>query len=209
MMKKMVAMSLFVFVVGCGKKDDKPADNKDKGAPSVKDGDKSADKGGDKKDPPKDPPKAEPAKVADLAGLNPKKVNGWEGEFNTTTKDWTFEKYTPGKDDINEANRFYVDNLPEDAPPGMDDYATKLGTDNFQDIGYKYTKIAEKTKTADGWLLVGTVSPLKVTDDDKPEPGFVMLREMDGARIRCKAGAFKSEKTRTEAIELCKSFKLK
>ena len=51
--------------------------------------------------------KDKPKKV-DLAKLKPSIAEGWSGEFNTALQSWTFEKYTPGADDMNVPNRFYL-----------------------------------------------------------------------------------------------------
>ena len=175
----------------------------------MKDGDKG---GGDKKDPPKEEPKTPaPAKELSLEKMTFTAAKGWEGQWNKALNDFPIEKYTPKPGgDINEASHIYISNLPDDVPLGVDDYAAKLSSDDkFQDMGYKYTKIAEKTKTADGWLIKGTVAATKPMDEeDKPLPGFVMMREIDGGRIRCR-GSARSDALITEAVDLCKSIKLK
>ena len=114
--------------------------------------------------------------------------------------------YTPGADGMNERNSLTINILPEDAPTDVEGYATKLQEKDFQDFGFKYTAIKDKTKLADGWLITGTAQGTGA--DDKPEPGFVVVRDIGGAKVRCKSMTMKSEKIRTDAIELCKSLKL-
>lgn len=206
MMKSAIALSLVLFAA-CGKKDENKSGSDTKGKePS------SAVKDGDKKDPPKaEPPKAEPpkpAKEADMSKMTVTAPKGWEGEYNKALQDWTYEKYTPGKDGTNEPNRLYVSTMPDDVPVELDAYAAKLPEQNFQDIGFHYSKIDKKEKVGDGWLITGVVEADKPDKDDKPEMGLVMMRDIDGARIRCRSGTLKSEDTRKEAIELCKSIKL-
>ena len=57
-----------------------------------------------------------------------------------------------------------------------------------------------------GFLVTGTV--LDTSDATaKPEPGFVMVRDAGGGKIRSHSGAMTSEALRAEAIELCKTAK--
>ncbi|MCC6996570.1 MAG: hypothetical protein IT370_18300 [Deltaproteobacteria bacterium] len=132
---------------------------------------------------------------------------GWEGEYNANLQSWTFEKYTPGKDDMNEPNRMYVDALGDDKPADVDGYASKLTEANFEDFGFKWSEISAKTPVADGFVITGIVV---ATDDPaaKPEPAFLMVRSIGGAsKIKCKSGTLTSDALRAEAIELCKSAK--
>jgi len=132
---------------------------------------------------------------------------GWEGEYNANLQSWTFEKYTPGKDDMNEPNRMYVDALGEDKPADADGYASKLTEANFEDFGFKWSEISAKTPVEGGFVITGIVV---ATDDPaaKPEPAFLMVRTIGGAsKIKCKSGTLTSEALRAEAIELCKSAK--
>ncbi len=146
--------------------------------------------------------KVKPVKV-DLAKLKPAVAEGWTGDFNAALQSWTFEKYTPGADDTNVPNRFYLDTFPSDRPKDVEGYAKKLQKDQtFQDYGSLFTAVAEKTKLAAGWLITGTQ---KYLDDaeDKGQPAFVLYREDLG--VYCRGSVFVSEAVRAEAIEACKS----
>jgi hypothetical protein len=198
MTKTCMVIALAAALGGCSKKSEESKSSAP--APSAKEG-----------APPADPAAAAPTPTAKAPVEidNSKLVvtaKGWEGEYNKNLKDWVYEKYTPGKDGMNERNSLTISTLPDDAPATVDEYATKLQEKDFQDFGFKYTAIAAKTKLADGWLITGTSQGTSA--DDKPEPGFVVMREVGGARIRCKSMTMTSEKIRSEAIELCKSIKL-
>lgn len=52
----------------------------------------------------------------DVKALKVKTPKEWEGEFNSTLKSWTYEKYIEMKgEDTRKPNRLYIDRLPEDA----------------------------------------------------------------------------------------------
>jgi hypothetical protein len=197
-MKLFASMIAVTAVVGCSKKSD---DNKAAPSPSAKEGTPSATT------PSADPAPAKPPVEIDTSKLKVT-ANGWEGEFNKNLKDWVYEKYTPGKDGMNERNSLTISSLPDDVPTTVDEYATKLQTKDFQDFGFKYSVIKDKTKLADGWLITGTVVSTSGGADEPPEPGFVIVRDIGGGKIRCKSMTMKSEKIRADAIELCKSIKL-
>lgn len=160
-------------------------------------------------------PAAEPVKPAkptpkaaagDMAKLQVDK-NGWDGDFNVNLKSWTYEKYTPAGDGSNTPNRFYIDVLPDDAPVAADDYAAKLGEKDWQDFGFEYSEIQSKDAIPDGFLIKGAVK--ETTDPNaKPEPGFVMVRDLGGTKVRCKSGGLVSDKLRDEAVAVCRSAKL-
>ena len=71
-------------------------------------------------------------KKVDLAKLKPSIAEGWSGEFNTALQSWTFEKYTPGPDEMNVPNRFYLDVFPGDRPKDVEGYAKKLQKDEAE-----------------------------------------------------------------------------
>ncbi|MBL8937513.1 MAG: hypothetical protein JNM69_23325 [Archangium sp.] len=146
--------------------------------------------------------KDKPKKV-DLAKLKPSIAEGWSGEFNPALQSWTFEKYTPGPDEMNVPNRFYLDAFPGDRPKDVEGYARKLQKDKtFQDFGSLFISVAEKTKLPSGWLITGVQ---KYLDDaeDKGQPAFVLYREDLG--VYCRGSVFMSEAVRAEAIEACKT----
>jgi hypothetical protein len=145
------------------------------------------------------------AAKADIKKLKPTLAAGWEGEFNEALKSWTFEKYTPGPDDTNVPNRFYLDSIDASRPNDVEKYAKKLQTDqNFQDMGYLFTSIAAKEKLAGGWLITGVQKDMS-DKEDKGHPAFVLYR--DDLGVYCRGGVFVSEALRAEAIEGCKSLK--
>ena len=151
------------------------------------------------------PVAAAAAPAADMKGLKATAA-GWEGEYNAALTSWTFEKYTPGPDDINVPNRIYIDVADADAPADMDAFATKMGEKDFMDMGSKYSAIAEKSAVPGGFLVTGTVQDT-MDATAKPEPGFAMVRDAGGTKIRCHSGTMTSEALRAEAIELCKTAK--
>jgi hypothetical protein len=145
----------------------------------------------------------DPAKKVDLAKLKPTITEGWSGEFNAALQSWTFEKYTPGADDMNVPNRLYLDAFPAERPQDVEAYAKKLQKDKtFQDFGALFISVAEKTKLPAGWLITGVQ---KYLDDaeDKGQPAFVLYREDLG--VYCRGSVFASEALRAEAIDACKS----
>ena len=130
---------------------------------------------------------------------------GWEGEFNATLEGWTYEKYTPGKDGLNEPNRFYLDKFPEDRPADVEGYAAKLASDpNFQDMGSLFISVAAKEKLPNGWLITGVQKDMGDAQD-KGAPAFVLYRA--DLKVYCRGSVFKSEALRGEAIEACKQLK--
>jgi hypothetical protein len=131
----------------------------------------------------------------------------WDPQFNDALKDWTLEKYTQNGDE-NAANRFVIMQLDEDAPTTMDEYATKLQVKDFQDFGYKYSAIASKAPLPNGgWLIKGTVVTDPPMADAKPEPGFVALVDIGGAKVLCKSETMTSDKIVDEAVAICSSLK--
>jgi hypothetical protein len=159
------------------------------------------------------PKAAEVAPAAAVAPIVPVKVElknlkvvaaGWEGEFNAALENWTYEKYTPGKDGTNEPNRFYLDKFPEDRPVDADGYSAKLKSDqNFQDMGSLYLS-ATTEKLASGWLITGMQKDMS-DKDDKGARAFVLYRA--DMNVYCRGSVFKSDALRAEAIEACKQLK--
>ena len=183
MQKHVVALAVVAFLVACTKDQAKPAASS--GAPAAA------------------PVAAAPVKV-ELKALK-LAATGWQGEFNQTMKNWTYEKYTPGKGGINEPNRFYVDNFPEDRPAEVEAYADRLQKDkNFQDLGYLFTAVTTKEKLPNGWLIAGVQQDMGDAAD-KGSLAFVLLRS--DLNVYCRGGTFKSAATRTEAIDACKNMK--
>jgi len=198
MIKRIAPVIVALGFAGCGKKaEDKPAPAASAGTPEAARPEAARPEAAKPEAP---SPAGDELDVAKLQVT----ASGWEGTYNKILRTWTYEKYTPGKDDTNEPNRVTFGVLPSDAPSALDDYATKLGEKDFQDFGYRYSAIAEKTKLADGWLITGTVQG---EASDPAEPGFVMLRELGGTKLRCKSETVTSDKIRSEGIALCKSVK--
>jgi opacity protein-like surface antigen len=153
----------------------------------------------------KDAKPAARGKKAAIKTLKPTIAAEWEGQFNEPTETWTFEKYTPGPDDVNEVNRFYIDLFPSDRPKDVDGYAKKLQADkNFQDMGSLFIKVAAKEKLEGGWLITGTQKDMG-DKDDKGMPAFVLYR--DDLGVYCRGSVFRTEALRAEAIEACKTLK--
>lgn len=151
-------------------------------------------------------PAPAPAAVkVEMKALKLTAAQGWTGEFNQATETWTWEKYTPGKDGPNEPNRFYVDQFPEDRPAEVEAYADKLQKDkDFQDMGSLFISVTAKDKLPNGWLITGVQKDMGDAAD-KGAPAFVLLRS--DLNVYCRGGVFKSEATRTEAIDACKQLK--
>lgn len=176
----------------------------------------SSDKANDEKAPPKaasaaDKPAAKKeapkpaAKKADWSAMKVSAPEGWEGEYNKALESWTFEKYTPAGDGTNSPNRFYAGEIDSDAPTEAAAYADKLQKDKmFQDFGYVYSKVDTAEKAGDGWLILGEVTDTN-DKDAKPEPGFVMFRDVGGVRLLCRGSTFQKPELRKEAIAACKS----
>lgn len=128
---------------------------------------------------------------------------GWTLDYNKILEDWTAEKYVPQADGTNAmVARIYFDQLPEDAPEKLDAYADKLKQKDFQDYSYIYTKITEKGKLADGFAIKGLVVDYSAKKS-QPELSFVMMRSIQGVKLRCRSGTLVSDAVRTEAMNLC------
>lgn len=128
---------------------------------------------------------------------------GWTLDYNNILEDWTAEKYVPQADGTNAmVARVYLDKLPDDAPEKLDAYANKLKQKDFQDYSYVYTTITEQGKLADGFAIKGLVVDYSVKKS-KPELSFVMVRSIQGMKLRCRSGTLVSDAVRTEAMNLC------
>lgn len=209
----LVCCALALAVAACdSKKDAAPAT--DKKAQSKADP-KADAKGGDAKvakagvepaagDAPKaDAPPAAPKEKIDMKALKLANATGWEGQYNEVLESWTFEKYTPAGDGTNAPNRFYVDFMPDDRPGDVAGYAKKLQEDqNFQDMGYLYTKVDKQEANDGGWIIVGTSKDMNDAED-KGSPSFVMYRS--AKNVYCRGGTFVDAKLRDEAVAACQS----
>ncbi|HTU88810.1 MAG TPA: MJ0042-type zinc finger domain-containing protein [Gemmataceae bacterium] len=80
---------------------------------------------------------------------------------------------------------FSIDVLPAGAPSERDAYAAKLLQKDFQEPGQQFTEIREKGDLPDGFFLKGVV---KSQARPKPEFGFVIVRKVNGAFLRCRSG---------------------
>lgn len=80
---------------------------------------------------------------------------------------------------------FYIDLLPPGAPTDRESYATKLLQKDFQEPGQQFSEIGEKGDLPDGFFLKGA---MKKQDRPKPEFGFVIVRKINGAFLRCRNG---------------------
>lgn len=99
--------------------------------------------------------------------------------FDTATKRWTYNMRT-----INATTgQLYIDVLPTDAPTTLEGYADKLKERDFQDPGREFTQITDKQTLPDGFLIQGTV---KDQASSKPEFGCVVVRNVNGAFLRCR-----------------------
>jgi len=147
--------------------------------------------------PPADPSPAAAVRMADLKVS----AEGWEGDFNQMLSSWTIEKYTPNEEGFNDPNRVYVDAFDAENPADVEAYAAKLLEPNFQDFGYKYEEITRKEGVDGGWIIEGVVVDLN--DPEDKELGFVVQREVEGGKIRCKSGTLVSAELRAEAIAMC------
>lgn len=155
------------------------------------------------------PPAARPAAAKpDMKALQVTAPKGWEGEYNPALESWTYEKYVPGgPDDTNLPNRLYIDVLPEDAPTAAEGYAAKLKEKDWQDFGFVWTEIGETSALEGGGFVIKGVAKDTTDPEAKPEPAFVVVVELAGAKIRCKSGAIVNDAMRDEGIALCRSVK--
>jgi hypothetical protein len=190
-MKRILLAALILSSFSC---------TKDAAAPAAKPGEAPAAKAPEK-------PAEKPVVVVkvEMKNLKPTIDPKWEGTFNPALEDWTFEKYTPGKDGTNEPNRFYLSKFPDDRPKEVEAYAKALQTDqNFQDMGSLFTAVASKEKLPAGWLILGTQKAMGDAED-KGAPAFVLYRA--DLEVYCRGSVFKSEALRAEAVEACKTLK--
>jgi hypothetical protein len=83
-------------------------------------------------------------------------------------------------------------------------YAEKLKEEDFDDYLRVYTEITETGQLPDGFFITGLVQD-QGAPDSPPGLGLVMVRRVDGLRIRCKGSNLADEAIRTEAMEIFKS----
>lgn len=154
--------------------------------------------------PPPDGPPGPPPPKADMEKLQLTLPEGWKAEYQRFSQTWELEKYTPAAGGLRESSNVAIDRLPDDAPATPDAYAEKLKVKDFQGIGYAWSEITEKKALPDGFLITGQVRDY----EDKTAPprlGLVMVRTIDGVKVRCSSGRLRSQALREEAMQILKT----
>jgi hypothetical protein len=129
--------------------------------------------------------------------------SGYDGEFNEALDSWKFEKWEPQPDETNDnVVVIYIDGWQDGWPADVEGFATKLGEKDFLDFGSSWPVITSKTPFEGGWVITGDWS-----DGEDTEKAFAV--QLTKLRVLCrgtvKPTAKDAEKSRTEAVEACKS----
>jgi predicted Zn finger-like uncharacterized protein len=130
--------------------------------------------------PPSPPPPTPAPAAVQVAPLRIKFPVPRLAKYEPDSKRWVYSHQHNNNNGV-----FYVDVLPPGAPTNREGYAAKLLEKDFQEPGQQFTEITEKGDLPDGFFIKGVV---KHQARPRPEFGFVIVRKINGAFLRCRNG---------------------
>lgn len=116
-------------------------------------------------------------------------------KYEPESKRWVYAFYS-GVTATN--GLFYIDVLPSGVPTRRDAFAEKLREKDFFDKGKQFSEISEKDDLPDGFFIKGAV---KNASRPKPEFGFVIVRRINGAYLRCRSGTVADRPVKDDELQ--------
>jgi hypothetical protein len=146
--------------------------------------------------PPTPPPPPAPDAPISLARMKIGAAFGREIKFDKDHNTWSYRQ-----NNYNGSLGILVtvEELPAGSPTTLDAFAAKFTDKGFIDPDRQYTEITEKGEVADGFFVIGKLPPAKPTG--KPELGFVLVRNLNGARIRFRSTQVVTEPFVKESVD--------
>ncbi|HKI30944.1 MAG TPA: hypothetical protein VKA46_03705 [Gemmataceae bacterium] len=136
-----------------------------------------------------------------LASLQLAVPDGWKADYNKFLNVWEVTKPPPTA--RSEGQILRIEECPDDARTPAD-YAAHLKEKDFLNVDVPaWVEVGEKADLADGFVIQGVV---KKYPDPKTPPilSLLVVRDIDGLKVRCFSANLRDEQSRNQLLEMFK-----